>query len=146
MASGEENEGIRRRRASRFIAAWIAAQLLLPTSYYLGWREPYDERFAWRMFSPTRMVKCQVTLYQGSPRTTRNDLLTKDLHQSWLGWLRRGRLTIAERALEHRCVRARAEGDDEPWVSMHLVCPQPDGSLDVRTDRRQNACASGPDS
>ena len=39
------------RLANIFIVAVIASQIWLPLSYYLG-DDPFDERFAWRMFSP----------------------------------------------------------------------------------------------
>ena len=127
--------------ATGFILMWIAVQLLLPVSYYLEWREPHDERFAWRMFSPTRMSKCTSTLYVGEHGRARNDLLKRDLHQSWLGWIKRGRLTIAQRYMEHRCAMERNAGEQNPWVSMRLACPQPDGTKDVRISPHENACA-----
>jgi len=42
----------------RFIAVFVIAQLLLPLHYYLARKDPHDERFAWRMFSPMRMARC----------------------------------------------------------------------------------------
>ena len=55
------------RRA--FILGFLALQLIAPASYYL-WRDnPMDERFAWRMFSPIRLIKCDVTLYDATHAT-----------------------------------------------------------------------------
>ena len=40
----------------RFIAVFIATQLVLPLRYYVLRDDEHDERFAWRMFSPMRMA------------------------------------------------------------------------------------------
>ena len=45
-----------------FIAVFVAVQLALPLHYYLLRDDHHDERFAWRMFSSTRMLTCTVEL------------------------------------------------------------------------------------
>ena len=126
--------------ASLFIAGWIALQLALPTSYYLGDGDPYDERFAWRMFSPVRMVKCSVALYSGGPDRRRDDLRAQELTMVWRGWMVRGRRSVAEAYLELRGERDRQAGHPRPWNSMDLLCRRPDGSSDQRLSRYDNRC------
>ncbi|MBW2464764.1 MAG: hypothetical protein JRH11_24155, partial [Deltaproteobacteria bacterium] len=43
------------RKKNTLIVAFLAFQLLLPLRYYMG-SDEFDERFAWRMFSPIRMT------------------------------------------------------------------------------------------
>ena len=47
-----------RRRAGRFVAAWLLAQLAIPSSWYLRDADD-DERFAWRMYSARILVRCR---------------------------------------------------------------------------------------
>ncbi|HVV87408.1 MAG TPA: hypothetical protein VHE35_30410 [Kofleriaceae bacterium] len=82
-----------------FIAAFVVVQLALPLDYYLARRDPHDERFAWRMFSPTRMVTCHVTMtVDGQPVT-----LEKEFHDAWLALAARGRRTVIEQMGYHLC-------------------------------------------
>ena len=76
----------------RFILVFVATQLLLPVHYYVGRRDPHDERFAWRMFSPMRMTQCQpaVTI-DGQPLA-----LASQFHEAWLGLAARGRFVVIE--------------------------------------------------
>ncbi len=129
------------RVASAFIICWLALQLALPLTYYLGAGDPYDERFAWRMFSPTRMTKCRVALFVGGPTQRRNALMGTELHAMWRGWLIRGRSSVADAYLEERCRRQRAAGEATPWASMELTCRRPDQSWDLRMSRQDNRCA-----
>ena len=48
----------------RLIVAVVLAQLLIPLTYY-SHRDPHDERFAWRMFSPMRMLGSDFELSDG---------------------------------------------------------------------------------
>ncbi len=126
--------------ASLFIGAWLVLQFALPVSYYVDGGDPLDERFAWRMFSPSRMVRCQADLYSGGPDQRRNDLIKSELTMVWRGWLARGRLVVANEYLATRCRRDRAAGVAAPWASMELTCFRPDGTPDVRLSRHNNGC------
>lgn len=76
----------------RFILVFVASQLLLPLHYYLGRRDPHDERFAWRMFSPMRMTKCVPTItIDGAPVA-----LASQFHEAWLELADRGRFVVLE--------------------------------------------------
>jgi hypothetical protein len=84
------------------ILAIVISQLLIPLHYYLpSQRDPHDERFAWRMFSPMRMAKCE-------PRFTLDgaslDLATQ-FHEAWVAIARRGRFHVIERMGETLCTK-----------------------------------------
>jgi hypothetical protein len=85
----------------RFIVGFLLAQLLLPLHYYLGHRDPHDERFAWRMFSPIRMVQCtpRFTL-AGKPL----DPLS-EFHEAWSEIAARGRFVVIEAMGKALCER-----------------------------------------
>jgi hypothetical protein len=85
----------------RFITVFVLAQLLLPLRYYVHHRDPHDERFAWRMFSPMRMVQCvpQFTL-AGSPVDLRSEF-----HEAWYEIAARGRFGVVEAMGAELCKR-----------------------------------------
>ncbi len=76
----------------RFILVFVVSQLLLPLHYYVGRRDPHDERFAWRMFSPMRMTKCRAEMtIDGTPVA-----LSSQFHEAWLEIAERGRFVVVE--------------------------------------------------
>ncbi len=83
----------------RFIAVFFVVQLLLPLHYYVARRDPHDERFAWRMFSPMRMARCtpKVAL-DGKPLD-----LESEFHEAWLELADRGRFVVIEAMAAHLC-------------------------------------------
>jgi hypothetical protein len=76
----------------RFILAFVVIQALLPLAYYTTRRDPHDERFAWRMFSPMRMARCtpHVTI-DGKPFQ-----LGSAFHEAWMSVAARGRFDVIE--------------------------------------------------
>ena len=83
----------------RFILAFVAIQLLLPVHYYLGRRDPHDERFAWRMFSPMRMAHC-------TPHFTLDHkplALDSVFHEAWIEIAERGRFVVVEAMAARLC-------------------------------------------
>ena len=85
----------------RFILAFLAIQLALPLRYYIAHRDPHDERFAWRMFSPMRMAKCEPKFtLDGKPF----DLGTS-FHEAWIRLAERGRFVIVEDMARHLCAQ-----------------------------------------
>jgi hypothetical protein len=75
-----------------FIYAFVAVQLLLPLHYYMARLDSYDERWAWRMFSPTRMVTCDVSMtVDGQPV-----VLGSQFHEAWGEIAMRGRRVVVE--------------------------------------------------
>lgn len=75
-----------------FIIAFVAIQILLPLHYYLVRRDEHDERFAWRMFSSTRMVQCRVELRVDDQPVE----LGREFHDAWLALAQRGRRNVVE--------------------------------------------------
>lgn len=112
----------------RFILAFLAVQLALPLRYYLAHRDPHDERFAWRMFSPMRMAQCtpQVQL-DGKPYD-----LGLDFHEAWVTIAERGRFSVIEEMGKELC--HRHPGSE---VRMSIDCtyidraPQTYGGYDI---------------
>jgi hypothetical protein len=85
----------------RAIATVIAAQLLIPLHYYVLRRDPHDERFAWRMFSPMRMTTC-------TPRFVRDGApvaLDREFQRGWVTLAERGRLSVIEAMAAALCAR-----------------------------------------
>ena len=86
---------------SIFIGVWIALQLLLPLSYYFGRRDPHDERFAWRMFSPMRMAKCAPHFtIDGTPLA-----IESEFHEAWKELAERGRFVVIEAMAAQLCAK-----------------------------------------
>jgi len=76
----------------RFILAFVALQLALPLLYYVARRDPHDERFAWRMFSPMRMAQCSPRFeIDGRPVN-----LYSRFHEAWVTTAQRGRFDVIE--------------------------------------------------
>ena len=85
----------------RFIAVFLALQLAIPLRYYFRHRDPHDERFAWRMFSPMRMSKCTA-------QVTKDDVpmnLGTEFHEAWTDLVERGRFIVIEAMGAELCSR-----------------------------------------
>jgi len=75
----------------RAIALFVVAQLTLPLLYFTR-KDPHDERFAWRMFSPMRMARCMPSAtINGAPFN-----LAGEFHEAWLELVQRGRFRVIE--------------------------------------------------
>lgn len=75
-----------------FIAVFLAVQVLAPLHYYLLRKDGNDERFAWRMFSPTRMLSCDPTFLVDN----RPAQLYATFHEAWIEIAKRGRFAVLE--------------------------------------------------
>ena len=101
------------------ILAVVTSQLLIPLHYYTARRDPHDERFAWRMFSPMRMASCTVrATLDGAPID-----LEREFHEAWIALARRGRFTVVEQMGARLC-----EKHDKKPVVFHLDCTYVDGT------------------
>jgi hypothetical protein len=90
--------GVRRRNL--FLLAFLAIQLGLPLAYYTApGRDTYDERFAWRMFSPTRMTQCSFDMAVGGEPVS----LDRIFHEAWIGIARRGRRDVVDAMARRLC-------------------------------------------
>lgn len=112
----------------RFILAFLAIQLLLPLRYYIAHRDPHDERFAWRMFSPMRMAHCTPTFeINGAPIA-----MAATFHEAWYEIAQRGRFTVVEAMGAELC----RQHPNTP-VKVTLACnyldrePQTYGGFDI---------------
>jgi hypothetical protein len=85
----------------RLIATVVVAQLLLPLRYYACSRDPHDERFAWRMFSPMMMTRCRSTVVDRG----RSVALAREFHEAWLELAQRGRFGVVEAMAAELCRR-----------------------------------------
>ena len=75
-----------------FIAVFLAVQVVAPLQYYACRRDTNDERFAWRMFSPTRMMSCEPSFLVDNQRAQ----LYAIFHEAWIVIARRGRFAVLE--------------------------------------------------
>ncbi len=83
----------------RFILVFFVVQALLPLHYYVAHRDPHDERFAWRMFSPMRMTRCSTQFkVDGQPVA-----LGTKFHEAWVEIAGRGRFVVLEDMAERLC-------------------------------------------
>jgi len=95
------------------IVAVVASQLLLPLHYYAARRDPHDERFAWRMFSPMRMARC-------TPAFTVDDqpfALGREFHEAWIEVASRGRFVAIEAMAARLCAKHPGKA-----VRVQLTC------------------------
>ena len=83
----------------RAILAFLAIQLLLPLHYYVVRRDPHDERFAWRMFSPMRHSRCSFVLRVDNEPV----VLEKQFHEAWIEIAQRGRFVVIEAMAAKLC-------------------------------------------
>ena len=84
----------------RLVVVFVALQLLIPLRYYVAHKDPHDERFAWRMFSPMRMSRCQPTFTVDSAPVD----LHAEFHEAWIAIAGRGRFDVIEAMGKRLCV------------------------------------------
>jgi hypothetical protein len=110
------------------IGVWLAIQLAAPLHYYTLRDDKHDERFAWRMFSTTRMLTCDPAFSIDGQRLR----LGGTFHESWIEIAKRGRVVVLEAmgrklcalhpgeqvVLDLRCTRV--DGIQEIWLGQEL--------------------------
>jgi hypothetical protein len=119
-----------------FVLGFLSVQFGLPLSYYLVRDDPYDERFAWRMFSPIRMVECQAQFSDGGEPVD----LAPHLAQAWRTWLERGHARVAREFGRHYCAEQRLVGED-PQLTVDFRCRLPDGAIDRLVPASEDLCS-----
>jgi hypothetical protein len=101
----------------------VALQVAIPASYYLLRDDRDDERFAWRMFSTVRLMRCKVRAFDGKTAEQRTAIdLSRSLHASWQRSLERGRQHVIEHFLASRC-----ELSEVRYSFLDRVCKGPSG-------------------
>lgn len=139
-AASDAPEGLRRRRVLGLAYALLAAQLLVPASYYLGASDA-DERFAWRMFSNRRAETCKVQATErreGPAGQVQHLRLSAVMHRAWIHGLSRRRPGIVHKFFSWRC--------EDPQVSeLALIrhCRSATGEP-LPTDRIEHRCERHP--
>ena len=116
-----------------FIVAWVCLQMALPLSYYFRTEkvERYDERFAWRMFSDVRMVKCKAEFFaDGEPVT-----LSREFHMAWDSLIQRGRPQVMQAVTDRLC--STREGSE---ITLKMRCREPDRSVVVVSSGQDDLC------
>jgi hypothetical protein len=104
----------------RFIALVVVVQLLLPLHYYTV-RDRHDERFAWRMFSPMRMTRCEFAM----TRDNQPVRLASEFHIYWIKAIEeRARFVVLEAMAAELC---RKHPGSE--VKAHAKCTYLDGEV-----------------
>lgn len=91
-----------RRLTNAFIALFVLFQLAVPLTYYVR-ADPYDERFAWRMFSGTRLQTCETRAYLvDNDHEVRIDL-QKTIHAAWITMMKRNRPSVMRAFVQRQC-------------------------------------------
>ncbi|MFT5586218.1 MAG: hypothetical protein ACI9VR_003815 [Cognaticolwellia sp.] len=118
-------------RRDLFILTVVLLQGLIPLHYYLGVSHSYDERFAWRMFSETRLVSCQVQFRADGEEIA----LKRTFHSAWITLLRRGRPSVVQGVQDRVC--ATHSGQE---ITLLYRCRQMDGEAPVFNDGSKAVC------
>lgn len=120
-------------------AAWLAFLVLVPLRYYvLPDHDPYDERFAWRMFSAVRVQRCEVEVTETLLGERRPVRLTTSLPMPWIALVERNRPAVQRGLLRFRC-----DGETDPsTVEIRSSCVEASGER-APTIRRALDCATG---
>lgn len=121
-----------------FIVLFLLVQVLLPLRYYVR-DDLFDERFAWRMFSPIRVTDCTVGWTEGRDGGEEPLDLDALLPQPWIGLMRRARMDVVEGFGRHRCALLRAEAE-APVLRVDVACSHPDGAVRHPIDPAENLC------
>lgn len=110
-----------RDRVSIAIHLLLAALIFAPMHYYTCNSDKRDERFAWRMFSPTRVEKCSAQFFVGeAPRAIR---ASTQFHNAWVGVAQRGRKQVLRAMAAALCERNPDKG-----VRVRVLCERRPGA------------------
>ena len=89
-----------------FILLFLVFQLAVPLTYYVR-DDPYDERFAWRMFSGIRLQTCEPHAFREDDSGKELGItLTKAIHVAWINMMKRNRPAVIRAFLENQCEQA----------------------------------------
>lgn len=127
----ESREATPARHVRVGICVFLALQIGLALGYYVS-DDPYDERFAWRMFSTIRLTRC-ATDVRAIDDTGRIEevKLQKHLAVAWISHIRRNRDRVVRKFLEDQCT--------PPTARLELTngCLTPDGTRESHRWRIQ---------
>lgn len=86
----------------RALALFLIFQALAPLHYYLG-DHPWDERFAWRMYSAVRVARCQLQSFETHNGQRQQTRISEHIHVAYASNIQRNRPHVAEAYLRWRC-------------------------------------------
>lgn len=128
---------------------FLGIQMYFVISYYTQ-DYPWDERFAWRMFSTVRKLQCVpkawVAHSQGQYSCPDHNTqrctpvrFAQDVHMVWYNLLKRGRQDVVQAWVKRICQRP-----DTHALYFSLTCPDPAAPHPMRTivSTKDNACDS----
>lgn len=128
--------GRRRKRYRRILLAFLAFQLVVPLTYYLR-DDPYDERFAWRMFSAIRLHACRPEATEIAGGGERMVDLPRVIHQAWINTMSRNREDVIRAFMAKRCEEEGVEA-----VTLTNRCRTPARTM-LAPQIYRRECASG---
>ena len=110
---------------------FLGVQMYFALSYYMG-KYPWDERFAWRMFSTVRSLQCKPQAWiqnhqakQACPHHSQHKCnavrFTQDVHMIWYNLMKRGRKEVIQSWVKRICARPQTEA-----LYFSLQCPHPE--------------------
>ncbi len=114
--------GRRRQLFRRVLFGFLAFQLIVPLTYYLR-ADPYDERFAWRMFSAVRLHSCRPSATEVADGGERQVDMPAVIHQAWINTMARNREDVIRAFLAKRC-----EEEDVQEATLTNVCVTASGT------------------
>lgn len=98
------------QRNKILIGAILALHILLPLSYYTFRSDIFDERFAWRMFSDVRQMKCRASAFREDAAGRKTRLAPhQDIQVAWFNLMKRNRAPVIEKYLSRMCEKDDAE-------------------------------------
>ena len=120
-----------------WLLGFLLFQLIIPLTYYLR-DDPYDERFAWRMFSAVRLHSCRTTSTETIGENNVSIPLHQVIHRAWSNHLSRNRASVVHAFLRWRCAEEEVNS-----VQLRNECTTPSGQalqpqiyeLDCRTGK-----------
>lgn len=126
-----------RRLAISALGLFLGIQTWAALSYYQS-DYPWDERFAWRMFSPVRGLKCSYQIWERQDQSSsacpdKSGLqcapykLSRHHHMVWNNLLKRGRLSVLSQLARYECQKQveRSPSINQPGFFVDLRCPDP---------------------
>lgn len=123
-------------RRNVFLVVYLLLQVALPLHYYLARQHHplrvYDERFAWRMFSPERMVRCQAEFF----RDGKEIKLSQEFHSTWISLSKRGRPDVVDRMAQQLCKK-------QGVITLDMSCREADGRKVTIESGQRDLCQRG---
>jgi len=112
-----------RRWSSRFIAAFVFLQFLIPLTY-LTRDDAADERFTWRHFASPAARSCETSASLERLDGQREPIpLQRLIHQDWVDYVAQGRRAVVDAFMQWEC-----ESEDVLEVEVTNRCDDDGGT------------------